>query len=124
MIETTLATLESDLLRELGEPDYKLARMSHGTEPWHYWCRESIVSACQKVSALAGGPSQSVAFEVSTVIELSEEDIFTLHVAIENLRSPDKSNPRVADSAWRTASKLADLVKRATTQLTPIKTDD
>jgi hypothetical protein len=43
--------LAATLIRELGEPDYKLARLSHGTEPWHYWSRESIERACRAVKA-------------------------------------------------------------------------
>jgi hypothetical protein len=39
--------LEKRIFDCLGEPDYKLARMSHASEPWHYWSRESIASACR-----------------------------------------------------------------------------
>lgn len=44
---------------------------------------------------------------------LSEEDIGTLQAAIENLRSPDKSDERTIEAAWRIASKLEQIVVRS-----------
>lgn len=33
------------VFKALGEADYKLARWSQKSEPWHYWCRETIDTA-------------------------------------------------------------------------------
>lgn len=43
-----LLGMRNAIFVELGEPDYKLARWSHGAEPWHYWSRESIEAAIAK----------------------------------------------------------------------------
>ncbi len=46
------------------------------------------------------------------LIELSDDEIFTLQAAVENLRSADR-NEATVDAAWRIASKLEALAKRA-----------
>lgn len=43
--------------------------------------------------------------------EATDDDLFTIQCAIENLRSPDKDEKRI-EASWRIASKLEAMVKR------------
>jgi hypothetical protein len=46
------------------------------------------------------------------LVNLSDDDIFTLRAAVENLRSPDKAQERTIEAAWRIASKLEAITAR------------
>lgn len=46
MSEVTMTVEE--LLSRLGEPDYKMKRLAHGAEPFHFWSRESILQAFEE----------------------------------------------------------------------------
>lgn len=54
------------LFAELGEPEYKLARWAHGSDPFHYWSREAIETALSQIASPAGErirPAQDEAME-------------------------------------------------------------
>src|SRR6266496_1147180 len=46
---------------------------------------------------------------------LTNDEIGTLQAAVENLRSPDKAEEWTIEAAWRIASKLEQIAKRALT---------
>lgn len=48
--------------------------------------------------------------------DMTEDDLFTLQSAVENMRSApedDGQRARILDARWRLASKLEDMAKRA-----------
>lgn len=45
-------------------------------------------------------------------LRITEDDLATLQSAVENMRAPERT-PSVIDAAWRIASKLDDMAKRA-----------
>lgn len=52
------------------------------------------------------------------LIEINDDELFTIQCAVENLRSADQGESRV-EAAWRIASKLEALAKRISQQAHP-----
>jgi hypothetical protein len=52
------------------------------------------------------------------LIEINDDELFTIQCAVENLRSADQNESRI-EAAWRIASKLEALAKRISQQPPP-----
>lgn len=101
----------ADIFKELGEPDHKLARWSHGAPAFEMWSRESIEAALLRVATQPLGVAQST---------VGCGDL-TFGTFVENIAASDRNPIKRGIFIRKTSAKMAEYATKEGCHSTPLE---